>query len=473
MSLEKVKQIHEASMRILRETGVRFLHPDAVKVLQNNETKMEGDIAYFTEDQIMEWVGKAPDVADVYAANEEFNISLGGDRTYNAPAAGPVNIFQPDGTKRAVKLADFIQALKLYEANSSYKVNGGIPCQPTDVPSESASLLLHYVSLIHSEKTLWSGTGNYHQMEAIVELTNARFDQASEDIAENPHVFSIVNTNSPLQFDINMTETLFTFLKYRIPIIITSAAMAGATTPMTLAGSLAVLNAEIIATVAMAQMFAPGAPVLYGSQSATSDMRDGSVAIGSAEGALCYKYCAEMARFYGIPSRGGGALTDSKKVDAQAGYESMLTYYTCKDSRMNIVFQSAGILDSYLDLSFEKMIVDFEIIDYVNRFKAEFEVNEDTVPFEDIQEVGHGGQYLLTDHTLMNCRSEPLIPQISTRGSLEDSQTRLETNIANRLNAMLDAYKKPSIDEDTHERMRAVLRNYGIDDDMINWLDSF
>lgn len=473
MSIEKVKQIHEASMKILQETGVRFLHPDAIKVLRDNGIKMEGEVAFFTESQIMGWVGNAPDTASVYAANEEFNICLGGNRTYNAPAAGPVNIFQPDGTKRAVKLADFLQALKLYEVNPSYKVNGGIPCQPTDVPSESATLLLHYLALLHSEKTLWSGTGNYAQMEAVIELTNARFGQSAEEVSEKPHVFGIVNTNSPLQFDINMTETLFTFLKYGIPTIITSAGMAGATTPMTLAGTLAVINAEIIATVALAQMFAPGVPVLYGSQCATSDMRDGSVAIGSPEGALCYKYCAEMARFYGIPSRGGGALTDSKKVDAQAGYESMLTYFTCKDNQMNIVFQSAGILDSYLDLSFEKMIVDFEIIDYVNRFEDEFEVNEDTVPFEDIEEVGHGGQFLLTDHTLMNCRSEPLTPFISTRGSLEDSQTRLETNIAKRLNAMLDAYQKPSIDEVTHEKMRTVLRNYGIENDMIDWLDSF
>lgn len=158
---------------------------------------------------------------------------------------------------------------------------------------------------------------------------------------------------------------------------------------------------------------------------------------------MCYKYCGEMARFYGVPSRGGGALTDAKSLDVQAGYESMLTYYACKDNRVNLVLQSAGILESYLSASFEKMVVDFEIIDMVERYKRDIEINEDTIPLDLIDEVGPGGQYLLEEHTLEFCRQEPFLPNVSVRGPHTNSAGVCMENIQKRLHTMLDAYRKP------------------------------
>lgn len=466
-----VKKIHEATMRILRDTGMKFHHPDAVKVLKENGIRVEDNTAYFTEEDIMKWVKMAPDYAEVAAENSRYNIKLGGDQVYNAPAAGPTKIMDRNGDLRPAQIDDFVKMLKLYEQNDSYCINGGLPCQPSNVPEEWSTLLMYYVALRHSEKVIWCGCGNYEQMEAVIQMCCARYGITVEELKADPHVLGIVNTNTPLQFDINMTETLFTLLKYRQPVCITAASMAGTTAPITLAATIALTNAEVIAAIALAQMYAPGAPVLYGSQSTNADMSNCAIAIGSPEGALCYKYCAEMARFYGVPSRAGGALTDAKSLNAQAGYESMLTYHACHQNRVNVIFQSAGIMESYLSASFEKMIADFEIIDAVTRYDCDIEVNSETIPEELINEIGPGGQFLLEEHTFEYCKKEPMLPNISVRGPKTNAVKVFDENIEKRLEKLLGSYVQPELSAESVERMHKIMLDKGIEMSYIDMLD--
>ena len=212
---------------------------------------------------------------------------------------------------------------------------------------------------------------------------------------------AIVNTITPLMFDIKMTETLFTFGKYHQPMTIAPAAMAGTTSPITLAGTIAMANAEAIATTALAQMNAPGTPIIYGSATTTADMRSGSIAIGAPEGALCYGYAPQLARFYGLPCRAGGSLTDAKMADAQAGYEAMMNYTMCRRNGVNLIYHSAGVLNSYLDFSFEKMIMDFEVIDYVDRIMRDIVVDDETIPLDLIDDIAR--LPVLTSCIARNC----------------------------------------------------------------------
>ncbi len=469
MNPVNAQKIHEASMRILNTAGMKFHHPDAVKVLKENGIQMEGNVAHFTEEDILKWVKKAPAYAEFKARNPKYNVKIGGSQTLNAPAAGATQIMDKDGALRPAQLEDFIKMLMLYEQNENYSINGGLPCQPENVPEEWSTLLLYYVALCHSDKAIWCGCGNYEQMEAVIQMCCARYGLSTEELKDDPHLFAIVNTNTPLQFDVNMTETLFTMLKYRQPVSVTAAAMAGTTSPVTLAGTIAMVNAEVVAGIALSQMYAPGAPVVYGSQSSNADMATCAMAIGSPEGALCYKYCAEMARFYGLPSRAGGALTDAKAVNAQAGYESMLTYHACHQNGVNVIFQSAGIMESYLAVSFEKMIIDFEIMEAVERYDRDLEINEETIPMELIQEVGPGGQYLLEEHTFEYCKNEPMLPNISVRGEKPDGA--FDRNIENRMNELLEGYRRPEIEADALGQMRRILQDKGIEASYIDMLD--
>lgn len=467
-----VQKIHEASMEILKTTGIKFHHPDAVKVLREHGVSMEGDVAHFTEEQILKYVKMAPSSVTIYAKNPKYNVTLGSGVTYNAPCAGATEIMEKDGKIRQADLQDFVKMIQLFETNEDYHINGGTPCQPKEIPSDIASVLLHHIAMGLTEKTLWTACGNYKQMEAIVKMTMARYQATAEELKERPRLFTMVNTNTPLQFDVNMTETLFTYLKYGQPLAVTAAAMGGTTAPVTMAGALAVINAEVISVIALSQMFAPGAPVVYGSQSTSADLKSCSIAVGSPEGALCYKYAKKMAEFYGIPCRAGGALSDAKIVNAQAGYESMLTYLSCRMAGVDVVFQSAGIMDGYLAASFEKMMMDFEVIRFVNRYMREFEINDETLAVDVVDEVGPAGQYLMEEHTLEHCREELCIPTLSVRGPQDNGPELFDKNLQNQMRERLSDYQKPEMTAQEKEAVKAVLEEFGVEKTYLELADN-
>ena len=465
MSAEKVQKIHEATMRILRDTGMKFLHPDAVRILQEHGIRVEDNVAYFSEEQIMTWIKKAPAEFPVRAFAPENDIIVGGDHVVNGVTI-VTDVMERDGRLRKATIDDYIRLLKLYESNPKIGINGGLTVEPKEIPNYWKDLVFNFISLVHSEKVLYTAGGNYEQMEAVIELTRTKFGLSEEEFKKQPILFGLSNTNTPLLLDSNMTETILTFAKYRQPIIIASAAMSGSSAPVTIAGSIALTNAEVLATIAMVQMFAPGTPVIYGSQSTVADMRTGGIAIGAPESALCSKYAAALARFYGVPVRAGGALTDARAFDPQAAYEAMLTYYACASNKVNVLLHAAGVMDGYLAMSFDKVITDFEIIDYVDRYIRDVAVDAETIPEELIKSVGHGGQYLTEEHTMQYCRIDPLNTHISARGTVSDPQTFYK-NIDKRLNELVEGYRKPEIPAAVLEKMKDILRSKGISEELI------
>lgn len=466
----EVQKIHEATMRILGRTGIKFHHPDAVQILKQHGIRMDGNIAYFTEEELMYWVHKTPSHINLYGKEKDFRIVLGGGHSESAPSSGSPQICDPAGKKRNALIEDYVKLTKLYEANNHHKINGGIIVFPSDVPVDSAALLMYFAAFTHSDKVLMTGTGNYEQMEALMKLACLAYE-SEENLRKYPRLLTIINVNTPLQLDHIMTETLLTFGKYGQPVAVASAAMAGTTSPITLAGTIALTNAEVLSTIALAQMANPGTPLLYASQSTTADLRNGSIAIGAPEGALCYEYCAKLAKFYGLPCRGGGALSDSKIVNAQSGYESMLTYLVCRQNDMNLIVHSAGILDSYTCVSYEKLITDFEVIDYVDRYLKGVEVTSETIPEDLIDELAHNGQYLIEEHTFEFCRKEPLTPKVSIRGAVENPARQYEENIEKREKQLLSSYQRPTRDNACIKAMKELLVKRGIEQTLLDQIE--
>lgn len=466
------QQIHEASMRILKRTGMRFEHPEAQRVLRENGVDVDADgVARFEEKQLMYWVNQAPHAFTLYARNPEHDITVGGDHLNPAPGYGCPSVVERDGTVRSATMKDFVKFAKLYHQQKTFDVNGGIIVQPDDLPVEHATLLMFYMTYLNTDKVLLTGTADDEQMVAMIEMAKAAFGGA-ENLRKYPRMITLINTVTPLLLTNVMTDSLMEFVKYRQPVIIGSLGQAGTTSPMTLAGSIAVSNAEILAGIALCQMLSPGTPVVYGCETTTADMRSGATAIGAPEGALCYQQAGRMADYYGIPSRGGGCLTDAKKVDAQAGYEAMMTYMVCRNANINFMIHAAGIMDSYASMSYEKLIMDFEVIDYVNRYYRGFEINAETIPEDVIDAVGHGGVYLSEDHTLKHCRTEALTPAISVRGPTEDPAGKLEQNIQQRIETMLEEYQRPPLDEQIVEQMRQILRGRGVPQSLIDEIEA-
>lgn len=458
---EDVRQIHEASMQILGKTGMCFHHPAIIELLQAKGVKVCEKTAYFTSEQIMEWVGKAPSAFTLYARNPQYDILVGGDNVECCPGSGSPAVSEHDGSKRPSLMTDYVNFLKLYHQSDLYKVNGGFLVQPTDISRSHCIAMMLYANLLYSDKGIITATGAAEEVQALMDMLEIVFGR---DWAQKPRAMTIVNTNTPLQFDKNMLETMMVFVKYAQPVIIAAASMAGTTAPITLAGAIALANAEVLAGIAVAQMLRAGAPVVYGSQTTTSDMKTGCIAIGSPEGALCYEYAARLAKAYDLPCRGGGSLTDSKSLSAQAGYESMLTYLATHKARTNLIFQSAGIMDGYASMSYEKFIVDLEIIRMVKRYIKGVKVNPVTLAVDVIHEAGIAGHFLTARHTMQHCRKEPFIPEISLRGAVmgDPSEAFIE-RIRDKKEKMLSAYQRPELPPAIQRQLVECLVNKGFD----------
>ncbi|EHL08551.1 trimethylamine--corrinoid protein Co-methyltransferase [Desulfitobacterium sp. LBE] len=466
-----LKQIHEASMIILEQTGMRFNHPEVVNILRENGVKVEGSTAFFTRIQLMEWVSKAPSQFKMYARNSKYDFEVGGDHVELLPGYGSPFVCSADGKKRDALMSDYVKFLKLFHQSEHHKANGGVVVQPNDI-AKSQIVAMLYTAIVHSDKVLVAGSGSAEDTEKLMELLAIVFG-GKEALVEKPRCLTIVNTNSPLQLDTNMLDTMMVFNKYKQPIVIAACAMAGTTAPVTLAATIAITNAEVLAGIAVAQMINPGTPVIYGSQSTTSDMKTGSIACGSPEGALCYQYAARLAKAYGLPCRGGGAISDAKALSVQAGYESMLTFLATYTAKTNVIIHSAGIMDSYNAMSYEKFIVDLEIIGMVKRYVAGLAVNEETLALDVIQEVGVAGEFLSSVHTMQHCRKEPFLPDISLRGSVAgDPGESLLNNVQKKEHKMLESYCKPEMPADIKDKLTEYVLGCGFNEQLIRELQA-
>ncbi len=465
---ERLQKIHEAAMRMLETTGMKYHNPKAIEILKAHDIRVEGNVAYFTEDQLMYWVRKAPSCFTLYARNPKHNITIGGDAVNFVPLYGCAQMRDKNGEKRAGTMQDYVNYAKLFHVNEDFDVDGGLMIQPSDIPVGPSCLAMFYATYTHSDKAMFCVAGKEQYMDAMLKAAEVAYG-GKEELIKHPHLITIVNANTPLQLDVTMTDVLIKFAEYGQPLVIAPCDMAGTTSPVTLAGTIAMSTAEALGTIALAQMVRPGTPVVMGSQSTTSDLRNGQIAIGSPEGGLCYRYLAKMAKFYHLPSRAGGALTDAKVVDAQAGMESYLTLLACCQNKVNFIIHSAGILDGYTCTSYEKVISDFEVIRYVKRYLREFEINEDTIPLDVIDEVGHDGEYMTHEHTLEYCRVEPLSPQLCSRGVVKDPANQYALNIEKRLAEMLNAYdeKAPACDEAILSQIKDIFAEQGLDHEFL------
>ncbi|HMM07437.1 MAG TPA: trimethylamine methyltransferase family protein [Clostridiales bacterium] len=450
---------------------MKFHHPEAVAILKDHGVFIKNNVARFTEDQILHWIRKAPSYFNLFARNPENNIVIGKNHIEVAPPYGCPTVTEKNGTKRKGTIADYIKMAKLFQVNTDFHINGGLMVQPHNIDIPTSCLVMFYLALTHSDKIMLITAGKKEYMEAVMACAATLFGKKGA-LKEHPCLCTIVNTNSPLHLDATMTDVLLTFARNGQPFAATNGAMAGFTSPMTLAGTLAIANAEVLATIALTEMVNPGTPVIYGSQCTVADMKTGQMACGSAEGVICAKYISLLSDFYGLPSRGGGALTDAKLPDAQAGMESMMMLMTNYANNTNLIIHAAGILDSYLSISFEKMILDFEILRYIKRFSREIEMNDDTIPLNLIDEVGHEGEFLTKEHTLDHCRTEPLLRRIASCGKVANQLHQIDLNMEIEYRRLMDGYKKPEVDGTKLEEIKYILTEFDINRSLLNQIDT-
>lgn len=467
---ERMQKLHKAAMEIVESVGMKFHHPKAIEILKAHGIRCEGNVAYFTEEQLMYWVRKAPFCFTLYGGNEKYNCDFGGEEVNPTPPYGAPYITEPDGQRRAATIEDYVNFIKLFEANDDYKTNGGPIVAIDGVEPRLGALAMWYATYTHSQKVMMIHTGDQEVMDALIKASETAWGGRNA-LMEKPRMFTIVDVNSPMQFSNQMTETLIALAQAGQAFTVANCSMAGSTSPVTMAGTVALIIAENLPIIALAQMVHPGTPVLLGSQSCTADMATGQIAGGSPEGALCYKYVANLSDFYGLPSRGGGAITDSKIVDPQSGYESMITLMACYENHMNMIIHAAGILNGYNAVSFEKVLQDFEVLNYVKRYVREFDITDETLALDEIKEVGHTGEYLTSEHTFEWCRREPMTPQVSSRGTVKDPVHQFQNRLDAYKARLLKQYQKPEMDPQKLPKIKDIFESAGLSRQWMDMVD--
>jgi trimethylamine---corrinoid protein Co-methyltransferase len=408
--------IHQTSVRILANIGVNFPTEEAQTIFRRHGFKVEGRRVYLTEAQLWDALGSVPRQFTLAARNAQRNVVVGGGRAVFAPGYGAPFLVDPEVGKRVPTLEDYLCLVKLAHMLPNQDLSGFLLVEPTGVPGTAAHLRLLQAHMTLSDKVFMGSAVGRAGVEHTMAMASILFGDLKD---HEPVTLGLINSLTPLGYSAEMLDALVGYATWRQPVIIAALAMAGSTAPVTLAGTLALQNAELLAGVVLTQLVNPGTPVLYGSTSTNIDMKTGALCIGSPELSQMVVAHAQLARYYHLPCRSGGALTDASYPDAQAGAESMLALLTTVDSGVDFVLHAGGILNAYLAFSYEKFVLDDELCGMVRRVRQGFPVTPETLAYDVAEKVGPGGNYLMEDHTLANCRKVFWTSSVADRSGLD------------------------------------------------------
>jgi len=399
ISEEQIEQIHEASMRILEDIGLRWLDDEALDLWEQAGARVDRSAqhAWLDRNLVMELVGKAPYSFTWRARNPERNITIGGDSIPFFPHSGMVYVSDLDAGRRPGTMCDYQNLLKLQHMCNVLHAATEQLVEPQDIEPSFRHLRRKQAGYTLTDKAVTAAMLGRVVCRDTLEISKLVFD--GDLITGGPVTGGVVNVNSPLVYDKRMLGGLITMARAGQIVIVTPFVLAGAMSPVTLAAAAAQQNAEALAGIALTQVVRPGAPAVYGAFLTNVDMKSGSPAFGTPEGALAIAMGAQMARRYGLPHRGNGALTSANAVDVQSTYESAWTLWPSVLSHTNIVYHAAGWMESGLTVSFEKLVIDAENLAMMQRFLQGVGIDDDTLALASIAEVGPSGHHFGTAHT--------------------------------------------------------------------------
>ena len=458
---EELNRIHDASMDLLKTVGVRFDDDEAIGLFKSNGFDVDAKTVFITEKDIRRTLDTAPSHFKLVARDPAKSVAIGGNDYALAPGYGASFISTSGGLQREATLADYQKFCQLVQTSKVINVNGFLMVAPWDLPSETAHLDMLYANIVFCDKPfMGSPVSREAARDCIDMLTIVR--GSKEALKETPVTASLITPLSPFRYTSEMAGSIIELAQHNQACIFGALIMAGSSGPLSLAGLIAQQTAEVLAGVALTQVVNPGAPVIIGGTSAVMDMRTGCLAMGSPEVPKLTSATIQMAKFYDLPARAGGSVTDALLPDAQAGIESTLTLMTAIRNGTNFVLHAAGILGSYSAMSFEKYIIDEELCRMVIETIKPINITAESIDLNFIKEVGIGGDYLTHSKTLAQCRSALFLPDLANRqgyaGWQEAGSRTVNEKASEVLAERLSAYEKPDIDSQLETDLLTFIR---------------
>ena len=457
VSPDEVDKLHEASMDILENIGLDFLDDEVLDILEKAGAKVDHKRrhAWLDRGLILEAVAKAPSLFTWQARNPAYNLPIGENYIVFAPNSGMPYVSDLDNGRRTSTLVDLEKFIKLAHLIPTLHFGGGTHCEPQDIPASIRHLYRMQANLTLTDKAVRGASHGRVITADNIEMMRIAFGGRLPE--DGPVIGGVININSPLVLDERMLGGLVTFARAGQVPIVTPFIMAGAMSPITMASALAQQNAEALAGVALTQLVRPGSPVIYGGFTMNVDMRSGSPAFGSPEGAWAAFVGPQMARRYGLPYRGSGSLTNSKVPDAQAAIETQWSMWPAVLAHTNFLHHSVGWLEAGLVASFEKFIIDVEALGMFTHFLNGFPINEESLAVDMIAEVGPGGHHFGTEHTQARYQSAFYQPYLFDRQGYEPWLAGGGQDALQRANGLfkqlLETYQVPALDPAIREEL--------------------
>jgi trimethylamine--corrinoid protein Co-methyltransferase len=388
---EQVEAIHDASMTILEEIGLEVLGDEALSILHAHGAAVDFATRRVRMDRalVLAWVAKAPARFTLHARNRARSLEIGGRSLVLCAVSGAPNVSDLDRGRRPGSFADYCDLLRLTQSLDVLHLAAGYPVEPIDLPPATRHLEAYRAYVTLTDR-VWqsSGIGAPRVEDAIAMNCIARgIDR--DRLAAAPGLLTTINTNSPLRVDAAMLDGLTAMARAGQAVIVTPFTLAGAMAPATLAAALAQQNAEALGVIAYTEMVRPGAPVLYGGFTSNVDMKSGAPAFGTPEYAKAALAGGQLARRYDLPYRSSNACS-ANAVDAQAAYESEMSLWGAVMGGANLVKHAAGWMEGGLVASFEKMVVDAEMLQLLAELLQPIRVDADSLGPAAIAELGSG-----------------------------------------------------------------------------------
>jgi trimethylamine--corrinoid protein Co-methyltransferase len=457
LSEEGLQIIERNAETILQEIGIDFKdYPRALELLKGAGADVSGFRVRFPRGLARHLCATAPAHFTQHARNPERSVPIGGKATVFAPVYGSPFVHDLDQGRRYGTIEDFRNFVKLAYASPYMHHSGGTVCEPVDLPVNKRHLEMVYAHMRLSDKPFMGSVTHPERAADTVEMARILF--GAEFVAGNTVVMSLINANSPLVWDATMLGAAETYARANQAVIMTPFILSGAMSPVTVAGTLAQVLAEVMAGTAFVQLCRPGAPVVFGTFVSTLSMQSGAPTFGTPEASLAIYGAGQLARRMNMPFRTGGSLCASKIPDAQAAYESAQTLVPTLHAGTNFVLHAAGWMEGGLASSYEKFVMDTDQLGIMHVLAKGIDLSENGQAMEAFRQVGPGGHFLGCAHTQANFESAFYRSFISDNNSVEQWEAEGRLDAAQRANGLwkkvLAEYEAPPIDPGIDEALR-------------------
>ena len=459
---EALARIHDGSMRILEEIGLQIVNERARSLMLEHGATLDPDTGYVRMDRdlVMEKIATVPSHFTLHARNPAHNSTYGGNHINFTLVASAPNCSDLDHGRRSGNFEDYCKFLKLGQFFNVVSCFSGYPVEPIDLPPHVRHLDAYRAFITLTDKPWHAYSLGNGKIEDALEMICLSRGIDREQLKNEPSIMTVVNTNSPLKVDVPMLDGLMMMAEHGQPVVVTPFTLSGAMSPVTVAGALAQQNAEALGVIAVTQMVNPGAPAMYGGFTSNVDMKSGAPAFGTPEYARAVLAGGQLARHYGIPYRTSN-VNAANCVDAQAAWESGMSLWSAVMGHGNMIKHSGGWLEGGLCASFEKLIVDMEMVQMMSEFLQPLEVSEESLAIDAIREVGAGGHFFGTAHTLARYQDAFYAPIASDWSNFETWTENGSVDTATRANRLfkniLEQFEAPALDPGIVEAIDAFV----------------